>query len=99
MRNIDSIDWEVDQLVKANLFSDEKAVLRSAMRALYRLRPEIRRQMIVRAYKAGEISIGKAAEIMGCSHEEMKEILQELGVSVHLSPASADELLRDADNA
>jgi hypothetical protein len=91
MRNIDSIDWEVDQLVKANLFSDEKAVLRSAMRALYRLRPEIRRQMIVRAYKA--------AEIMGCSHEEMKEILQELGVSVHLSPASADELLRDADNA
>jgi predicted HTH domain antitoxin len=55
--------------------------------------------MIVRAYKAGEISIGKAAEIMGCSHEEMKEILQELGVSVHLSPASADELLRDADNA
>lgn len=99
MKNTESIDWEVDQLVKANLFPDEKAVLRSAMRALYRSRPEIRRQMIGRAYKAGEISIGKAAEIMGCSHEEIKEILQELGVAVHLGPESAEELLRDAHNA
>jgi predicted HTH domain antitoxin len=99
MDETNSIQWEVSQLVKTKLFPDEQAVLRSALRALFESRPEIRRQMIIRAYTAGEISLGKAAEIMGCSHEEMKDILQESQVEIHMGPRTVDELLRDANNA
>lgn len=99
MNETNMIQWEVSQLVKTKLFPDEQAVLRSALRALFESRPEIRRQMIIRAYTAGEISLGKAAEIMGCSHEEMKDILQESGAEIHMGPRTGDELLRDVDHA
>ena len=74
-------------------------MLRSALRALFQTQPELRRQLIIRTYTAGEISLGKAAELMGVSHEEMKDILIEGGAKIHLGPKTVDELLQDAANA
>ena len=99
MSEISTTHWEIDQLVKSKLFPDQQAVLRSALRALFQVRPEIRREMVARAYVSGEISLGKAAEMMGVSHEEMKEIFAEGGVEIHLGPSTIDELLQDAANA
>ena len=99
MNEINTIHWEISQLVKFRLFSDEQAVLRSALRALFESQPELKRQMTIRAYTAGDISLGKAAEIMGVSHEEMKEILHESGAQIHLGPRTVDELLKDTANA
>ena len=99
MSETDTIHWEINQLVKTKLFPDEQAVLRSALRALFQSRPEIRVQMVIRAYTAGEISLGKAAEIMGFSVEEMKDVLQENGAVIHLGPGTVDELLQDTANA
>lgn len=99
MGQTDIIDWEIDQLVKTKLFPDRQAVLRSALRALFQTQPELRRLMIIHAYTAGEISLGKAAELMGVSHEEMKDILVESGAKIHLGPRTVDELLQDAANA
>ena len=62
MSEMSTLQWEIDQLVKTELFSDESAVLRSALRALYSVQPHLKRQIVVRAYTAGEISLGKAAE-------------------------------------
>jgi len=92
-------EWEITQLVRTRLFPDEDAVLRSALRALFQAQPEVRSQMLIRAYTAGEISIGRAAEMMGVSQEEMKEILTESGAEIHLGPHTVDEVLRDAENA
>ena len=99
MSETSTLQWEIDQLVKTELFPDEQAVLRSALRALYTSQPKLRRQMVVRAYTAGEISLGKAAEMLGVSHEEMKDILREDGADIHLGPSTTNELLRDAANA
>jgi len=99
MSESNMIHWEISQLVKTKLFPDEHAVLRSALRALFQSRPEIKRQMVIRAYTAGEISLGKAAEILGFSQEEMKDILQESGAEIHMGPRTVDELLQDAANA
>lgn len=93
------ISWEIGQLVRFGLFSDEQAVLRSALRALFRYQPQIRQKMVIRAYTAGEISLGKAAQIMGISSEEMKDILSESGVEIHLGPLTIDELYQDIANA
>jgi predicted HTH domain antitoxin len=99
MSEVSTIDWEIEQLVKARLFPDKQAVLRSAMRALFQAQPEMRQQMVIRAYVAGEISLGKAAEVMGVCHEEMKDILRESGEEVYLGPQTVEELLQDAANA
>ena len=99
MNERNTIDWEVEQLVKARLFPDEQAVLRSALRALFQAQPELRRQMAIRAYTSGEISLGKAAELLGVSLEEMKDILSEAGAEIHLGPRTVEELLQDAANA
>jgi predicted HTH domain antitoxin len=99
MDQVSTVDWEIDQLVKARLFPDQQAVVRSAMRALFQVQPGVRQQMIVSAYTAGDISLGKAAELMGVSHEEMKDILVENGIEVHLGPRTVEEVLQDAANA
>jgi predicted HTH domain antitoxin len=99
MTETNSLQWEIDQLVRTKLFPDEQAVLRSALQALYTSHPRLRRQMVIGAYTAGEISLGKAAQMMGVSHEEMKDILREDGTEIHLGPTTGGELLQDAGNA
>lgn len=99
MSEINTLQWEIDQLVKTRLFPDEQAVLRSALRALYTFQPGLKRQMVARAYSAGEISLGKAAELMGVSPEEMKDILKEEHSLIHLGPDSVEDLMQDAANA
>jgi predicted HTH domain antitoxin len=99
MDKVGMVDWETEQLVKARLFPGQQAVVRSAMRALFQAQPGVRQQMIVSAYTAGDVSLGKAAELMGVSHEEMKDILVESGVEIHLGPRTVEEVLQDAANA
>ena len=99
MSETSMLRWQIEQLVKTELFSDEQAVLRSALRALYASQPGLKRQLVVRAYVAGEISLGKAAEMMGISHEEMKDILRENGAEIHLGPQTQGELIQDATRA
>jgi predicted HTH domain antitoxin len=99
MADMKSVEWEIDQLVKARLFPDEQSVLRSAMRSLFEAKPELKRKMAVTAYINGEISLGKAAQIMGVSQEEMKDIIRETGGQIHLGPLTIDELKQDVANA
>ncbi|MFH1563449.1 MAG: UPF0175 family protein [Nitrospirota bacterium] len=93
------VDWEINQLVKTGIYSDKDAVLRSAVRSLFQVQPESKMKMVATAYKSGEISIGKSAEIMGVSQEEIKEIFREAGVKFHLGPSTIDELKKDVENA
>jgi predicted HTH domain antitoxin len=99
MSDVNLIQWEIDQLVKTRLFPDEQAVLRSALRALFQAQPELRQQLVIRTYTTGEVSLGKAAELLGVSHEEMKEILVESGAEIHLGPRTVNELRQDSANA
>jgi predicted HTH domain antitoxin len=99
MADLKSVEWEIDQLVKARLFPDEQSVLRSAMRSLFEAKPELKRKMVVTAYTNGDISLGKAAQIMGVSREEMKDIIRETGGQIHLGPLTIDELKQDVANA
>lgn len=93
------IRWQFDQLVKSGLYSDEQAVLRNALQALFQVNPRIKIKMLVNAYAAGDISLGRAATLLGVSQEEMKDILREAGVSIHLGPQTIQECLEDARNA
>ena len=88
-------EWEINQLVKAGLYSNSDAVLRSALNALFVLHPEQKLRMVIAAYQSSDISLGKAAELMGVSSAEMKEILQRAGVSIPVGPETVDELKKE----
>ena len=49
MNETSTAQWEIRQLIESRLFPDEQAVLRSALRALYQVQPQIRQQMVIRA--------------------------------------------------
>ena len=99
MNGTNSIQWEIDQLVKARLFPDEESVLKTALRSLFQSKPELKRKMIVSAYTQGEISLGKAAQLLAVCLEEMKEIIVESGAKIHLGPRAKEELNQDIANA
>ena len=85
-------DREINPLVKAGLYADTDAVLRSALNALLVLHPEQKLQMVIAAYRAADISLGKAAELMGISNAEMQDLSRQAGAPIHLGPETADEL-------
>ncbi|NLY01255.1 MAG: hypothetical protein GXY83_34625 [Rhodopirellula sp.] len=99
LENRDLAYWELRQLVASGQYPDERAALRSALRALFQRSPETKIRMVTSAYEAGEIGLGKAAALLGVSQEEMNEILRETGARIHLGPQTPEELREDARNA
>ncbi|MDL0131924.1 UPF0175 family protein [Halobacterium salinarum] len=81
----------IEFLQKSGRFSSEEEFLEEAFRALMEKRPELRIELAVEQYKAGEVSLNRAAEIAGYSPEEFKEILRERGVSRTLGFLSKEE--------
>ena len=53
----------------------------------------------LRAYLAAEITLGKAAELLGLHRLELQARLHRLGVPLHLGPASLEEARREAATA
>ena len=51
------------------------------------------------SYQSGEISLSKAAAVLGVSSEEMKDIIREAGLQIHFSPQTVEELQEDIENA
>ncbi len=93
------VSWELKQLVKSGLYADEWAALRSALRALFQVKPRAKVEMVVGAYQAGDIALERAAAMLGVSQEEMKDIIREAGSEIHLGPQNVPDLLEDARNA
>ncbi len=88
-------ELEIAYLVKSGSYPDADSVLRSALNALFLSHPEQKLQMIATAYRAGDISLGRSAELMGVSTEEMKELLHQQGVKIHLGPQTENELKQE----
>ncbi len=88
-------EWQVSQLIKAGVYSNTDAVLNSALTALFVLHPDQKLRMLIAAYSSGEISLGKAAEWMGISTEEMRDLMRQAGIKIHLGPETADELKKE----
>ena len=95
----DQLRWTLHQLVKSGLYPDEQSVLRTALCALFQSNPQVKPQMLAAAYTSGDVSLGKAAEIMGVTQEEMMDILRDAGARIHLGPQTVEELRQDVDNA
>ncbi len=92
-------NWELQRLVKSGVYPNKQVALRSALRALFQANPQTKNKMVIDAYQSGEISLGKAAAMLGVSQEEMKDILREAGAEIYFGPLTRAELVEDARNA
>ena len=84
-------------LVDANVYDTEQAVLQDAMRHLLRSRPDLRVRVAVLRYQRDEISLAKAASLAGVSWQQMREILLEHSVPLRLGPESLNEAKSEVD--
>lgn len=87
----------VQDLVKAQVYQDEEAVIQDALRHLLRARPEARVQLALYRYQHEQISLAKAASVAGVSWAQMKDILLERGISPRLGVESVAEAQRDIE--
>jgi predicted HTH domain antitoxin len=89
--------WKTQDLVSAGLYSDEKAVVQDAIRALLSERPQLRLELAIHRYRAEEISLAKAAALAGVSWERMREILLSRGIQPFLGPESEAEAIKEIE--
>jgi predicted HTH domain antitoxin len=86
-------------LVQAGLYPDEESALEEALRVLWQERPQLRLDWAVHQYRAGEISLSRAAALGGISFDRMKEILVQRGIQPRLGPATLDEAHKEVEIA
>jgi predicted HTH domain antitoxin len=85
-------------LVMAQLYPNEEAVLQDALRHLLQYRPKLRLDFAVYLYQHDEdVTLAKVAALAGVSFEQMKDILSERGVILRLGPTSMADALAEIE--
>ncbi|MCK4929078.1 MAG: UPF0175 family protein [Methanosarcinales archaeon] len=87
-----TIEMEMKALVRDGHYANLNEAIKDAFRTLLNVRPELRTSAVIELYKEGEISIGKAAEMVGVSTIEFKDILTNRGIHAKVSSRSKKEL-------
>lgn len=62
------------------IYKDEEEFIEEAINSLLAIRKDLRIDIACELYKRGEISLGKACEIVNIDIEEMKEILKKRNI-------------------
>lgn len=84
-------------LMNAQLYASEDAVIADALRHLLGARPDLRISLAVYRYQHEAISLAQAAALAGVSWPQMREIMVKRGVPLRLGPESLDEARSEVD--
>jgi len=77
-------------LIRLGFYTDENSLISEAFRALFEIKPELKKEIYIENYKNGEISLWSAAKAAGYSLEEFKEILRSRGIAIKISSTKQD---------
>lgn len=87
-----TIEMEMRALVRDGHYVNINEAVKDAFRTLLNVRPELKTSAVIELYKEGEISIGKAAEMVGVSTIEFKDILANKDIRRKVGSRSREEL-------
>ncbi|MDI6654569.1 MAG: UPF0175 family protein [Candidatus Hydrothermarchaeota archaeon] len=90
-----ALETEVKMLVKSGYFKNESEFVSEAIRNLLLKYGSKKVDVAARLYERGEISLGKAAEIVGVTYSEMKEELAKRGIEIRKGPSTVEEAKED----
>ncbi|MBI3911059.1 MAG: UPF0175 family protein [Armatimonadetes bacterium] len=88
------IEADVAAIVRAGCFASEEDAVREAVQTLFAVKPHLRTEAAIQRYLAGEITLGRAAELAGITRWRFQELLASRGLRVELEarpPAELDE--------
>ena len=71
---------DLERIAAVGGYEDADDVLEDAVRELLRRRPELRTSLAVEKYRAGDVSLNRAAELAGTSTENFKAELSDRGI-------------------
>jgi len=98
MNSVDlNLQWELDQLVR--LRQRQPDLLDMALRQVMAANEELRWSMVVGAYLDGQISLGKAAELLNLHSLQLRERFLKLGIPLLVGPADAAEVRAEIASA
>ena len=86
------VEKEIKALIKHGYYSNIDEVAKDAFRTLLYVKPDLRSSAAIELYKEGEISLSKAAEMIGVSTIEFKDILADRGITRAVESRSREEL-------
>ena len=87
--------WPLDQLVK--LQRSHPSLVQRALQRLLDEDEELRWSMVITAYLDEEISMARAASLLGLHSLELRERFIEKGIPLHLGPVDKADAQAEAD--
>jgi predicted HTH domain antitoxin len=92
------VDQQFEAVVRAGLFRDRQHALQEAMQTLFVARPQLRTEAAIELFRSGEISLLRAAEMVGMDFESFRVLLRDRGISWEVeaeSSAAMDQAIQD----
>jgi predicted HTH domain antitoxin len=83
---------ELEYVPKTGYYSSTSEFLRDAIRNLFEKRRDVKMAVAIELYRDGEVSLGKAAEMVGLGYDEMKTLLADRGVKLVRGPKTVSEM-------
>lgn len=82
-------EWFIENLPR--LYQERPDLVSPLLDHLLAENEELRWTLVIEAYQAGRINLGKAAEFLGFHELQLKERFLELGIPLRLGPADLTE--------
>src|SRR5712691_482466 len=92
------VDQQLEAVLRAGLFRDRQHAIQEALQTLFAVRPHLRTEAAVELFRSGEISLLRAAEMVGLDFESFRLLLRDRGIAweVEAQPsAEADRAIDD----
>ena len=90
---------EIDRiLVDIGKYPNREELMKDALRALLRAKPELKKEVAVELYRKRAVSISRAAEIYGSNIEDFKELLKERGVKIEIPHIPIEEIDKEVES-
>lgn len=87
--------WALEQLVK--LQRSQPFLVQRALQRLLDEDPDLRWSVVVSAYMDGEISLARAASLLGLHPLELRERFIQKGIPLHLGPVDEADAQAEVD--
>lgn len=86
------LEKEVNALIESGLYPDPHAVIIEALENLIQLKKASRLDAAIQAYRNGEVTLSRAAELAGIHRFEFEEVLKVRGIVKEVRVDSIAEL-------
>lgn len=88
--NTTLLERELAATVRAGLFRSEEEAMQEALGTFFAAKPHYRVEAAIEMFKAGEVSLSRAAEIAGMNRWRFQDQLAQRGIPIVIEADEAD---------